>query len=843
MTTLKPSPVPSRANGKPRSSNAAGPVAPKRSPGGFSLLELSIVLIIIGLVAGVSIDMGLYTIEVVKEVANNHKLNVIEQSLMSYRLANERLPCPAQASLPTSDPYYGAEADNASGTCTGGTPHADTSVSITGNPSAANYSSVAEGAVPFKALGLPESFMYDAWGYKFAYAVWAPDTAEGAFLNYGINPSCGAITVNDASGSHRTTSAVYALLSFGPDGHGSYLKSGTRYFSGSDNGNGGASPQPPVGASEWTDCHCNATTDTGYLATYVQKVWTQDPNDSKDTFDDTVRFKMRWQMADKHDFFAAVGEPCKPGLWFTDVNAGDNGGHAIAFGDVNGDGIPDMIFGASNAIGPVGGYKNGAVYVVFGKASGNGWPANPIPWQTGAGNILDGTNGFELDGQTHYDMLGCNVTTGDVNGDGIADIIVSACLSYTNSQLGSVYVIYGRKSGWSARQTVDTTFLNGGGTALNGFRIDGDASMWNAYLGVGLATGDINGDGKADILVGAPNLTANGVTNAGAVYVIYGQSSGWAATQSVSSLMDGTHGFELDGDGGHFGFSIATGDVKGDGKTDIIAGAWAGAAGTLSLAGSVYVIYGKSSGWSATQTVNTTFLNGGGTALNGFRLDGADENSGNDVDGWSVAVGDINGDGTKDIIIGGINADNSGGTVNTGNVIVIWGGQTGWSATQTLTDAFLAGGGTAVRGFRLDGNRTTDRIGVAVAAGDVNGDGIDDLIVGGCLDASGDCTAGTSTYVVFGKKTGWATRHNLDSTVAGGTNGFRLDGDPGYGFIWTSEHNDLATGDINKDGKADIGIGADLSSPSGNAGAGSAYVVYGKRSGWPSSSTLDTLLQ
>ena len=161
----------------------------RRSPkgaGGFSLLELSIVITIIAIVTGISVDMGLYTIETVKEVANNHKLNVIEQALMAYRLANERLPCPADATLAATDANYGVEANNASGTCTGGTPSANASISITGNPNAPNSSIVAEGAVPFKSLGLPESFMYDSWGHKFAYAVWTPDTAEGAFLNYGV---------------------------------------------------------------------------------------------------------------------------------------------------------------------------------------------------------------------------------------------------------------------------------------------------------------------------------------------------------------------------------------------------------------------------------------------------------------------------------------------------------------------------------------------------------------------------------------------------------------------------------------------------------------------------------
>src|SRR5690348_10913636 len=103
MTTFfQPKPCSPAGEWEAHSSGGPHPVAPNRREGGFSLLELSIVITIIALVAGVSVNMGMSMIQSVDIVANNHKLNVIEQALMAYRLANERLPCPADASLATT---------------------------------------------------------------------------------------------------------------------------------------------------------------------------------------------------------------------------------------------------------------------------------------------------------------------------------------------------------------------------------------------------------------------------------------------------------------------------------------------------------------------------------------------------------------------------------------------------------------------------------------------------------------------------------------------------------------------------------------------------------------------
>jgi hypothetical protein len=152
--------------------------------------------------------------------------------------------------------------------------------------------------------------------------------------------------------------------------------------------------------------------------------------------------------------------------------------------------------------------------------------------------------------------------------------------------------------------------------------------------------------------------------------------------------------------------------------------------------------------------INLSTLDG----ADGFRLDGID---GNDFSGSSVAsAGDVNGDGFDDLIIGAFGADS-----NTGESYVVFGKASGFTASLDLSSL------DGTNGFRLDGIDAFDRSGWSVAsAGDVNGDGFADLIIGAWV---ADSSAGES-YVVFGKASGFAA--SLDLSTLDGSNGFRLDG-------------------------------------------------------------------
>ena len=313
---------------------------------GFTLIEMSIVLAIIAMITVSAISMGNSMIGSAQLASTRGKLDAIETALSAYRLAYNRLPCPNDPTLVEGSAGYGLET-GAAGSCTdaGGATYTVPS----GTHTAPVGTTVVEGTVPVKTLGLPDEFQFDGWGRKFSYAVWTPLTAKATstsspagFINYGISPSCGAITVENAGHGYRSTAAAYALVSYGPDGHGGYLKGGSRYNAGVTN------------VDEVANAHYNNSgVDTGYTATYVEKEYSTyaGDNDTSHPFGHLVRFKERWQMQDAYDTYQPGGAFCIPGFRIDGATAseqlakGDYGstGHGIYTADINGDGIPDLI--------------------------------------------------------------------------------------------------------------------------------------------------------------------------------------------------------------------------------------------------------------------------------------------------------------------------------------------------------------------------------------------------------------------------------------------------------------------------------------------------------------------
>ena len=210
------------------------------------------------------------------------------------------------------------------------------------------------------------------------------------------------------------------------------------------------------------------------------------------------------------------------------VAAGDYAGNSVATaGDVNGDGFADIIVGAfHNATGA------GASYVVFGKASAF---SSSLDLTT-----LNGTNGFKIAGVAANDYSGFSVSSaGDVNGDGFDDMIVGAKLADPHGGAsGATYVVFGKGSGFGA--TLNLSTLNG----ANGFELSGTTAGGNSGVSVSSA-GDVNGDGYADVIVGAFHEGPHGA-NSGAAYVVFGKASGFTANIDLSALT-GANGFKLSG--------------------------------------------------------------------------------------------------------------------------------------------------------------------------------------------------------------------------------------------------------------------------------------------------------
>ncbi|KAJ1386763.1 hypothetical protein B484DRAFT_440242, partial [Ochromonadaceae sp. CCMP2298] len=225
------------------------------------------------------------------------------------------------------------------------------------------------------------------------------------------------------------------------------------------------------------------------------------------------------------------------------------------------------------------------------------------------------------------------------------------------------------------------------------------------------AAGDVNNDGIADVIVGAPQYSSGGRSSAGAAFVIFGNSSG-LVDLDLLGFVSGTRGFIIQGAtaGGLLGQSVSgAGDVNGDGNDDVIVSAPYAPPEGRTVAGAVYVIWGKGEGFATLDLLG--FVSGDST---GFIIQGA---MAGDNLGWSVgAAGDVNNDGYADVIVGAPRADPEGRS-SAGAVYVILGKGEGFATVDLL--GFVSG----TRGFIIQGAKVNHYLGYSVSgAGDVNGD-------------------------------------------------------------------------------------------------------------------------
>lgn len=435
-------------------------------------------------------------------------------------------------------------------------------------------------------------------------------------------------------------------------------------------------------------------------------------------------------------------------------------------GDVNGDGFEDVIVGAETAT--ANGTNSGRAFLVFGKAGGFA--------STLTLTALNGTDGFIFNGAQANDHAGASVSgAGDVNSDGYDDVLIGADNASPNgASSGQSYLVFGGPANLAALDTaggaaadgrIELSALNGvTGFTFNGVTTGDDAGRSLA------GAGDINGDGCDDIVIGAPGATF-GINDLGECFVIFGgianlntlDTFGFTPTDGIIELSDayGERALTIIGSlhGDAFGQSVAgAGDVNGDGYKDLIVGA-PRADTTVPDAGKSYVLFGRAV-WPNAGGVGIASLIGPGS---GAVIAGENED---DEAGRSVSgAGDVNGDGRDDVLIGAPLADPNSSI--SGRAYVVFGRADGMLPANVST---LNG----ANGFAMNGAALLDTAGGSVStAGDVNGDGYDDVLTG-AVNADGSASNSGVSYVVYGKATAFSAEVEL--SALNGTGGFKING-------------------------------------------------------------------
>ncbi len=397
-------------------------------------------------------------------------------------------------------------------------------------------------------------------------------------------------------------------------------------------------------------------------------------------------------------------------------------------------------------------------------------------------------------GDDSYDRSGNAVAYGDINGDGYMDIIIGAPEADPGdpprSNAGEVYVIFGSSSPLS---TIDLSTQSANITV---YGKDADD-----LSGCAVASGNVNGDGFDDIIIGAKQSYFTSASGPGKVFVILGSS--FPTPPYIIDLNATSADITICGDAANdnSGWAVASGEINGDSYDDIIIGAPYADPDGRTDAGETYVIFGEA--FTPPITIDLSTDEADITVLGD---DGPDES------GYAVASGDVNDDGFGDIIIGARLADN-GSLINAGETYVIFGS----NSPSTLID--LSKNSPSIT---IYGDANDERSGCAVASGDVNGDGYDDLVIGAHWAEPGGRFRAGETYVIFGS-TFPHPPYTIDLSIKSADIAVYA------AESWDLLGSSVESGDVNNDGFEDVIIGAYAYGelPGGLYRAGETYVILG----------------
>ena len=449
---------------------------------------------------------------------------------------------------------------------------------------------------------------------------------------------------------------------------------------------------------------------------------------------------------------------CEPVQYISDAqysflgeNLGDLAGRAhSSAGDVDGDGLDDILVTAIE--NDDGGLDAGKVYLILGYSLRL---RDTI-------NLSDAAYFFVAENE--YDKAGISVSSaGDVDGDGLDDLLIGAINNDDGGlDAGKVYLILGSSLGEDKAINLSSADYSFIGEEAS------DAAGVSVY-----SAGDVDGDGLSDILIGAP-YNDDSHSNAGKAYVILGSSLGSSSTIDLSTA---DYSFLGERVNDNAGFSVSSaGDVDADGFDDLLIGAYKNSDGGLK-AGKAYLILGSSLG--STSTIELS------TAAYSFIGEHPDDNLGRSMFGF----GDVDGDGLSDILIGAPYNDDGG--LDAGKSYLLKGASLGENATIALSESDNV----------FIGEEAEDFMGQSVSlSGDLDGDGLADILIGAHGNDEGGLTSG-KVYVVLGSSLGGEAAVSLSDDVD-----YVFIGESPYDYVGRSLSS---AGDINGDGLDDILIGVE----------------------------------